>query len=301
MDIDLTDGAGKGEDILARVASAALDDSANDLGLVRMELAMGTTMSTSHLDAVLASAIRTMRAAGQALAGGAAVITLAVAGLVFLPGATPHAAAMEAPQPDPTPVTLRVVLAGPVVTVRVPVSPRTYTAGFGWCASVWSRQGFAGRACSPYPSFTVVARLDARYVPVGRSTVQVTDDGDPLGTFPVAVTLDARRASKFGLGTWTDEGNGQVYISAPVRMYSPVAGRYVPQSAAPVRVQELVAGRWVTVATLVTNRYGIAGGYVTTGGGVFRMRVQRPQGATVTAVTGTTRTVAVTDEPLDVI
>jgi hypothetical protein len=125
----------------------------------------------------------------------------------------------------------------------------------------------------------VTARLDARYVPVGRSTVQVTDDGDPLGTFPVAVTLDARRASRFGLGTWTDEGNGQVYVSAPVRMYSPAAGRYVPQSAAPVRVQELVAGRWVTVATLVTNRYGIAGGYVTTGGGVFRMRVQRPQGA----------------------
>jgi hypothetical protein len=62
-EIDLRDGH-KDDDVVAVVAAAALDSAADDLGLVRIELAMGTAMSTSHLDAVLASAIRTMRAAG---------------------------------------------------------------------------------------------------------------------------------------------------------------------------------------------------------------------------------------------
>jgi hypothetical protein len=239
----------------------------------------------------------------KALAVGALAALVLTVGLAA--GPSQRAEAAEAPQPDPVAVrTVPVVLSSAYVTVGIPVTTRNLTPRGLHCSSVWSTTqlpAYLGRACSLSASFTVPVTLDARQLPLGRSTVRYTDDVAPMDSPVGTVTLVARRPTKFGLGMWADLGSGQVFVSAPVRMYSPAAGRWLPQNLAPVYVQEYTARGWVRVATLTTNRLGIAAGVVTTGGGVFRMRVVRPVGATVTAATGTTRTVVVTTEPLDIV
>lgn len=288
------------------LAAYELAEAHEELGLTRALHAAGA-LDDGDTQAMLATVSGKLGRALRLLTGGALVLALAVLGLVAGPSAG-RAEAMEGPQPDPVAAvsvgvrTVPVTLSSAVVTARIPVAT-THVTPAGWhCAAVFSaRLGFVGRACSPFPSYTVAVRLDARAVPVGRSTLTVVDDVSPFDGLPATVTLVARRPSRFGTGTWTDLGSGQLYVSAPVLMYSPAAGYWLPQNLAPVRVQVYGSAGWRTVATLTSNQYGIAAGIMTTGGGVFRMRVVRPQGATVTATTGTTRTVGVTTEPLDVI
>jgi hypothetical protein len=259
------------------------------------ELAAGISREARHANERLRRALSYLSAL--------AVAAFVAVGLVA--GPSQRAEAAEAPQPDPVAVrTVPVVLSSAYVTARIPVTTRNLTPRGLHCSSVWSTTqlpAYLGRACSLSASFTVPVTLDARQLPLGRSTVRYTDDVAPMDSPVGTVTLVARRPTKFGLGMWADLGSGQVFVSAPVRMYSPAAGRWLPQNLAPVYVQEYTARGWVRVATLTTNRYGIAAGVVTTGGGVFRMRVVRPVGSTVTAATGTTRTVVVTTEPLDII
>jgi hypothetical protein len=261
------------------------------------ELAAGISREARHANERLRRALSYLSAL--------AVAAFVAVGLVVAPVGGGRAEAAEAPQPDPVAVrTVPVVLSSAYVTARIPVTTRNLTPRGLHCSSVWSTTqlpAYLGRACSLSASFTVPVTLDARQLPLGRSTVRYTDDVAPMDSPVGTVTLVARRPTKFGLGMWADLGSGQVFVSAPVRMYSPAAGRWLPQNLAPVYVQEYTARGWVRVATLTTNRYGIAAGVVTTGGGVFRMRVVRPVGSTVTAATGTTRTVVVTTEPLDII
>jgi hypothetical protein len=168
---------------------------------------------------------------------------------------------------------------------------------------VWSPVSFLGRACSRYATFTVPVVL-GRYTPLGRSILAVTDDVAPMNTTPARVTLEVRRPSRFGAGTWTPTywGDG-LTVSAALYAYTPALGAWTPQKSSPVQVQELRAGRWVTVATLTTNSRGVFTGSVTLGGGLHTVRVARVQGATVTATVGTAHTfyLVPTDVPVDVI
>jgi hypothetical protein len=323
--IDLTDGKGKhrAEDtlpggfipshlaapMLRGSAATSLEYAATELGGIRLAADVladphgglpGGDLAAAREIAETATRLQRLL---RALAAGALAALVLTVGLAA--GPSQRAEAAEAPQPDPVAVrTVPVVLSSAYVTARIPVTTRNLTPRGLHCSSVWSTTqlpAYLGRACSLSASFTVPVTVDARQLPLGRSTVRYTDDVAPMDSPVGTVTLVARRPTAFGLGMWADLGSGQVFVSAPVRMYSPAAGRWLPQNLAPVYVQELTARGWVRVATLTTNRLGVAAGVVTTGGGVFRMRVARPVGSTVTAATGTTRTVVVTTEPLDIV
>lgn len=254
----------------------------------------------------------------RALASGALVTALAVGALVAGSGASPASAAVvagktwtsapaipaaEAPSPDPAAsgITYRVTLDRAVVTLAVPfvTSRRVQGGATGgqFCGSVWLNGSPVGYTCSMARTFTVRARLDAAALPVGRSTLWLVDEG--AGT-AVSATFEARRPSRFTKGTWTDRGAGDVWVAAPIQMYSPAAGRWLPQQASPVYVQELTRRGWRTRATL-TSVNGVAAGVVHLGGGVRTVRVVRPEGKTVTATTGATRRVDVTEVPFNVI
>jgi hypothetical protein len=197
------------------------------------------------------------------------------------------------------PATVRVVLGAAPVTVWVWATVYTETAP-GWrCASVWSARGRVGGTCSIGRMFPIPVRIDPRTFPAGRTFAQVVDDATDVAVSNV--TIDARRPSRFGRGTWMDLGRGDEFVSAPLAAYTASVGAWTPQRYSPVQVQELVAGRWVVRATLTTTARGVASGVVHLGGGVHRVRVVRPAGATVWSTRGTTRMLVVTTEPLDVI
>jgi hypothetical protein len=272
-DIDLTDS--RAEDVQpqgfvpSHLALPALRDRSNrdtaleyaavELGEVRV---MAALLDGPIAEGIGVSATRLQRLLRALAAGTLAAVALTV-GLAAGPGSS-SAEAAEAPQPDPAAAvsvgvrTVPVVLSSAVVTARIPVTTTHVTPAGYHCAAVFSaRLGFVGRACSLLPSFTVAVRLDARAVPVGRSTLTVVDDVAPFDGLPATVTLVARRPSRFGTGTWTPTyGATALTVTAPLLMYSPAAGAVAAAATSPVQVQELRAGRWVTVATLTTNRYG---------------------------------------------
>lgn len=265
-----------------RAARPTGRDAAEEVRLARIGLRVGL-LSPAHLDVVLARA-------GRALAGGAAVLALAVVAVFAGIGGTPAAQAAEAPTPDPASVS--VTLTAGTVTVRVPVTTRTPDSRGRYCADVWGPtfygRGFVGHGCARSSAFAVAVRLDSRFVPVGRSTLAVTDAVDPLATMPQTVNLTARRPSRFGVGTWTTTAYGDgLTVYATLYAYTPAVGRYTPQKFSPVKVQELQAGRWVTVAKGKTNS---AGRFLITaivGGGEHTLRVRRDAGATVAGQNGT--------------
>lgn len=272
--------------VSAELARHTLSDVATDLTMMRM-LREGGNLPDEKLDGALARSARTLRA----LAAGLVVAALAAVALVVAAPAQ-HAAAAEAPEPNP--VTVSVVLSASTVRGAVPVTAVSATPAGFHCASVWGPtsygRGLVGRACSRSPRFVVPVTLTARFVPPGRSTMAVTDDVDPLGTYPQVVNVIARRPSRFGTGTWIPMPQGQLYVSAPLNAWTPSVGRLTPQTYSPMQVQELVAGRWVVKATFNTGATGVASGVVYLGGGVHVVRVARQRGATVTATNGTTRT-----------
>jgi hypothetical protein len=211
-----------------------------------------------------------------------------------------HAEAAEGPQPDPVASqAVRVTLGTAPVTAWVRASVYTPVARGWWCASVWTARGRIGGTCSIGRTFPVPIVVDPRTFPVGRTFAQVVDDASDVAVSNV--TIDARRPSRFGRGTWLDLGRGDEFVSAPLAAYTASVGAWTPQRYSPVQVQELVAGRWIVRATLTTTAQGVASRVVHLGGGVHRVRVVRPAGATVWSTRGTTRTVVVTTEPLDII
>jgi hypothetical protein len=194
---------------------------------------------------------------------------------------------------------VRVTLGAAPVTAWVRASVYTRVARGWWCASVWTARGRIGGTCSIGSTFPIPVRINPHTFPVGRTFAQVVDDATDVAVSNV--TIDARRPSRFARGTWLDLGRGDEFVSAPLVAYTASVGAWTPQRYSPVQVQELVAGRWVVRATLTTTARGVASGVVHLGGGVHRVRVVRPAGATVWSTRGTTRTVVVTTEPLDVI
>jgi hypothetical protein len=244
----------------------------------------------------LANAIRLL-AGGPGAAGALAALLVAV-GLVVAGPTAGQAQAMEAPQPDPAMVaarTVSVILDRTYVRVQVPVTTYNVTPRGLKCATVWGPtsygQGFLARACSLASSYTVPVTLDARYVPLGRSSLRYTDDVAPMDSPVGTVTLVARRPSKFGLGTWTPTQYGDgLTVTARLYAYTPALGAWTPQNASPVAIQELRAGRWVTVAKATTNRRGVFLVTFIIGGGPHTLRVHRDPGATVEPTNGTART-----------
>jgi hypothetical protein len=240
----------------------------------------------------------------KAIAAG--TLGLAVlAGVVLSPAGGSTAQAAEGPEPDPVatvsaPATVRVTLGAAGATARIRVTtPRVTPRGLH-CASVWSPVSFLGRACSQYVTFTVPVVL-GRYTPLGRSILVFTDDVAPMNTTPARVVLEVRRPSRFGAGYFEDRGRGDLAVRVPVFLYSPAAGRWVPQVQSPVQVQERVGGAWRVRATLTTNPPGLAVGVVHLGGGVHIIRVVRPAGRTVWATTGRVHVFNLLTEPVDVI
>jgi hypothetical protein len=164
-----------------------------------------------------------------------AVAAFVAVGLVVAPVGGGRAEAAEAPQPDPVAVrTVPVVLSSAYVTVPV----RGVIRGRWGCVDAWGPTaygvGYVGRGCGYGPVVTVTARLDARFVPLGRSVLRLTDEANPLGAPAQAVTLDARRPSRFGVGTWTPTYYGDgLTVTAPLYAYAPALGRLTPQNATP--------------------------------------------------------------------
>jgi hypothetical protein len=198
------------------------------------ELAAGISREARHANERLRRALSYLSAL--------AVAAFVAVGLVVAPVGGGRAEAAEAPQPDPVAVrTVPVVLSGP--TVAVPV--RGVIRGRWGCLDAWGPTaygvGYVGRGCGYGPVVTVTARLDARFVPLGRSVLRLTDEANPLGAPAQAVTLDARRPSRFGVGTFLDMGSGDLWLSATLYAYTPAVGGLTPQRYSPVRVQELVA------------------------------------------------------------
>jgi hypothetical protein len=181
----------------------------------------------------------------RALAAGALAALVLTVGLAA--GPSQRAEAAEAPQPDPVAVrTVPVVLSSAYVTVRIPVTTRNLTPRGLHCSSVWSTTqlpAYLGRACSLSASFTVPVTLDARQLPLGRSTVRYTDDVAPMDSPVGTVTLVARRPSRFGVGTWTPTYYGDgLTVTAPLYAFTPALGRWTPQNASPVRSRSASTG-----------------------------------------------------------
>jgi hypothetical protein len=324
-EIDLTDGNTKGRHVQpqgfvpSHLAEPALRDrdnqrtqleyAATELGLLRAAAdtiaAEGSGAGIADRAAavtVSAGLLRVQRLLRALVAG--ALVALVAVGLSV--GSARPAAAMEVPQPDP--VAVSVTLTAGTVAVGVPVTTRSVDSHGRHCASAWGPtyygRGFVGRICSRRSSFTVPVTLDSRYVPVGRSTMAVTDDVDPLATFPQVVNLTARRPSRFGVGRWLPLPQGQLYVSATLYSYTPAKGAWTPQQNSPVRVREWSAkrGRWIVKATLTTDAHGVFAGVVHLGAGPHIVDVDRLPGATVTATTGATHTFILAPEvPVDTI
>jgi hypothetical protein len=307
VDIDLTDGNTKGRHaqpqgfvpshlaapMLRGRAATELEYVATELGAIRLAADLiggGEALAGDRAAAgeIAATATRLQRLV-RALAAGALVALVAVG--LSVGGARPAAAA-EGPEPDP--VAVSVTLTAGAVSVGVPVMTRSVDSHGKHCASVWGPtsygRGFVGRLCSRHSAFIVPVTLDSRYVPVGRSTMAVTDDVNPLATFPQVVNLTARRPSRFGVGRWLPLPQGQLYVSAGLYAYTPAKGAWTPQQSSPVAVQELTRRGWRTKATFYTGTDGVASGVAYLGGGPHIVRVARVQGATVEATTGTAHT-----------
>lgn len=286
------------------LAVLELTEAHEEIGLTRMLHATGA-LSAVDVQVMLAGASAKMGRALRLLTAGALVAAFLAAGLVVGGPSAGRAEAAEGPEPDPVAGvsvaarTVPVVLSAAPVTVYVRATVYTETAPSLYCGSVWSARGILGRACSIGRAFPIPVTIDPRTFPAGRTFAQVVDDASDVAVSNVI--LDARRPSRFGRGTWLDLGRGDEFVSAPLAAYTASVGAWTPQRYSPVQVQEIVAGRWVVRATLTTTAQGVASGVVHLGGGVRRVRVVRQAGATVWSATGTTRTVAVTTEPLDVI
>jgi hypothetical protein len=314
-DIDFTDGAARAKRILPggfvpshlaapmlrNSRTTALEYAAEGLGDIRL--------SAACMDGPLAARIEVeatrLQRLVKALASGALVAAFLAAGLVVAGPPTGNADAAEALQPDPVaavsaPTTVRMTLGAAGTTARIRVTTPHMTPRGYHCASVWSPVSFLGRACSRYATFTVPVVL-GRYTPLGRSILAVTDDVAPMNTTPARVTLEVRRASRFGVGYFEDRGRGDLAVRVPVFLYSPAVGRWVPQVQSPVQVQERVGGAWRVRATLTTNPPGLAVGVVHLGGGIHIIRVVRPSGRTVWATTGRVHVFNLLTEPVDVI
>jgi hypothetical protein len=320
--IDLTDSKGKhrAEDtlpggfipshlaapMLRGSAATSLEYAATELGGIRLAADVladphgglpGGDLAAAREIAETATRLQRLL---RALAAGALAALVLTVGLAA--GPSQRAEAAEAPQPDPVAVrTVPVMLGAAPVTVYVRASVYTPTARGWWCASVWTARGRIGGTCSISASFPVPVTIDPRTFPVGRTFAQVVDDATDVAVSNV--TLDARRPSRFGRGTWTPTYYGDgLTVTAPLYAYTPALGRWTPQNASPVQVQERINGRWVVRATLTTNRAGIAAGSVILGGGLHTVRVARVSGRTVWSTVGTARTfyLVPTDVPVDV-
>jgi hypothetical protein len=149
-------------------------------------------------------------------------------------------------------------------------------------------RGRIGGTCSIGATFPIPVRIDPRTFPTGRTFAQVVDDASDVAVSNV--TIDARRPSRFGVGTWTPTQYGDgLTVSARLYAYTPALGAWTPQQASPVKVQEFRGGRWVTVAKATTNRRGVFLVTFIIGGGPHTLRVRRDTGATVAATNGTAR------------
>jgi hypothetical protein len=158
----------------------------------------------------------------KALAAGALGLAV-LAGVVLSPAGGSTAQAAEGPEPDPVaavsaPATVRVTLGAAPVTVWVRATVYTEKAPGWFCASVWTARGRVGGTCSIGRTFPIPVTIDPRTFPVGRTFAQVVDDATDVAVSNV--TIDARRPSRFGQGTWLDLGRGDEFVSAPLAAYT---------------------------------------------------------------------------------
>jgi hypothetical protein len=138
-----------------------------------------------------------------------------------------RAEAAEGPQPDPvaavTSQTVRVTLGAAPVTAWVRASVYTGRARLVVCLGVVGsrthRRHLLHRAHVPDPG-----QDRPRTFPVGRTFAQVVDDATDVAVSNV--TIDARRPSRFGVGTWTPTQYGDgLTVSARLYAYTPALGR----------------------------------------------------------------------------
>lgn len=199
--------------------------------------------------------------------------------------------AIEGPEPDP--VTIRVSMSAPAVRISVPVTTGT-RVGRNRCASVWGLAEHLGSACATTAVVHVPVTIDTATWPMGQTTIWASDDRGRWSP----VIVDARPPSRFGLGTWTDLGSGNLSVRAPLFMRSQATGKWVARPGAVVQVQKLVRGRWVLVKSLKTSRSGVAFGIVAIGGGIFYVRVVAQADWRAWSTAGTKRREVVTTEPI---
>jgi hypothetical protein len=109
-----------------------------------------------------------------------------------------------------------------------------------------------------------------------------------------------QHSTKFGRGVWFDQGNGDLYVGAPLFELTARYG-WLPSPWETVVVQESTRRGIRTRAILTrTNAEGIARGLFHIGGGVHYLRVLHPADLWTLGTVGTWRRVVVTTEPLDV-
>lgn len=257
----------------------------------------------------------------RSIAAGAAAVALLAVGLVLAPTSTGSAQAMEGPEPDPVAAaaraavtaqaaplapSYRVVLDRSSRTIRVAATTYTTNAAGLHCARVQLVApglsvgfGILARACSRSPWFTIPVPVTAgRFGAGGTYRLAVVDDLADAVTG--SATLTVLRPSRIA-GSYVADGlGGQLFAAVALEHYSAAARTWMASKYSPIRVQVMVGRTWRTIATLTTDGNGYAGGYVWTGPGRFLVRLVRPQGGTVTGVTGAAWGVTVTATSADV-
>lgn len=217
---------------------------------------------------------------------GRLTFTGAVLVMAILSGAGPTTTPARAAAITPTTPPLQVVLAGPTVQVKVNLVSGSTIAATGLHVSVVQGPGVVLWAGGASPDLVATGTLGTAALTVGAQTWSVIDAGNGrVSSLPVLVLRQSRLTST----TLTAAGHGKAIISVGLQHYDAASGRWAASKLSPVQVLVWRAGRWTPVVTLTTDAAtGRATGTLSLPSGRQQVRVQRPEGATVTAVTSAT-------------
>ena len=216
----------------------------------------------------------------------ALLLTLAlIAAVLGFAPAPPAAALAIATTPGP----VRVILSGRTASVRltvvstasVPGSPGTHDVAL-------IGPGIVAVGSSSTPLVTAWTTVPAVRLVPGTWTGRLLDsDGSSR-----PVVLQVLRQSRVTTWAATAEGHGQVIVVVVLQHYDTARG-WTGSKGSPVQVEYLAAGRWSAAGNLTTDATGTGVGHVRIPAGVRQVRVERPQGATVTGTTSTVQQVQV--------
>jgi hypothetical protein len=219
--------------------------------------------------------VRRSRSASWSVAAGL------VCAIAVLPvAATPAAATVTVTASTAAPV--RVVISGAQVEVSVGVVSGTSIATSPVHVVVLQGTGVSLWAGGSSPQLVIHGSLPSRGLALGAQTWTAIDAGDKRAvTVPVLVL----RQSRFASVTYTPTTAGQVRVTLRLQHFDPAFGRWAGSRYSPVQVQTWRSGRWAILATLSTDATGAATGIVRVPAGGQALRLQRPEGVTVTGLT----------------